>query len=90
MAVLRIQCRRPYHLLLLSILNIARKFFETNTRNNLFLVMMIGFMFTLASVLLKIYIIFVGQRDLKYAAQLNKLPLPTNCLARNSILITLG
>ena len=52
--------------------------------------MMIGFMFTLASVLLKIYIIFVGQRDLKYAAQLNKLPLPTNCLARNSILITLG
>ena len=52
--------------------------------------MMIGFMFTLASVLLKIYITFVGQRDLKHAGQLNILPLPTNCLARNSILITLG
>ena len=52
--------------------------------------MMIGFMFTLASVLLKIYIIYDGQSDLKHAGQLNILPLPTNCLAKNAILITLG
>ena len=94
MAVFRIQCRRPYHLLLLSILNIACKWLQElcngAREKSLFSVMMIGFMFTLASVLLKVYMIVIGQRDLQHASKSKIWPSPKNCLARNPILITLG